>query len=207
MRSTLFGISIALVVLGSGAVQANNLVSNPGFETNNLVSVFTSWTNSGDGIFVDGTFPNSGNFDAAFTAPSNDPNAGTLSQAISTTSGQSYTLSFALLDEAGLPSDSFIVDFGGFTTTINGFNAGPPGTLPSGYTAETFSILGTDITGPSTTLSFQGLNDPSFGITWNLDDVDLEAAGVPEPSAILVFGAGLLGLASLARRRRRDGTS
>lgn len=54
--------------------------------------------------------------------------------------------------------------------------------------AESFLVPGTDITGTSTTLSFQGTND--FG-AWNPDDVSVVSA-VPEPSAGVLFAAAVM---------------
>ncbi|HUN50382.1 MAG TPA: PEP-CTERM sorting domain-containing protein [Candidatus Sulfotelmatobacter sp.] len=192
MRSTLIAIGMALLAFCGGTARAE-LVLNGGFESNDGVSSFTSWTNSGDGILVDQTFPNSGTSDAAFTA------TGTLSQTLATTPGQDLTLSFALLDEAGDFFDTFNVSLGAFSTSINGLSA------PGFYQTFTFTVLGTDITSPSTSLSFQGELDPTgTGGPWNLDDVSVtEAAAVPEPASLGIFGIGILGFAFLLRHRAR----
>ena len=121
--------------------------------------------------------------------------------------GQSYDLSFALLDEAGFSGNCFIIQFGGFATTITGDMAAPPGDLPSLYTALAFVVPGADITGDDTLLSFEGLNFPNIGIDWNLDDVSATAAtsAVPEPSAASVFATVLavsLGILRIGERNR-----
>jgi hypothetical protein len=171
-----------------GPAAATNLVLNTGFETID----FSDWTVTGDGVAIDNAFPNTGCCDAVFTATTTDPDAGVLSQTLSTEAGKSYTLSFAVLDEAGFSGDTFTVQFGGFSTTITGDQAAPPGNLPSLYTAETFVVPAVDIIGGATILSFKGLNYPSLGIDWNLDDVSLTASAVPEPATwvllILAFG-------------------
>ncbi len=184
--------SLALLASLAGPAGAANLVLNPGFETGD----FTDWTVTGDGISIDSVFPNTGLYDAAFSALTTDPNPGVLSQALSTSPGQSYTISFALLDEAGFPGDSFIVNFGAFTTTITGDMAGPPGDLPSGNTAITFTAPGADVPGSSTALSFEGLQNPLASQDWNLDDVSVSA--VPEPStwALLLVAFAALALRS-----------
>jgi len=105
---------------------------------------------------------------------------------------QAYTLSFSLLDEAGLNADTFVVNFGGFTTTITGDTAAT-------YQPEVFSIAGSDITGTSTTLSFQGFNATQ---NWNLDDVSVIAAEVPEPPAGTILAGAVILTLSLRLRGR-----
>jgi hypothetical protein len=181
-----------------GPAAATNLVLNPGFETGD----FTDWTVTGDGVAIDNAFPNTGCCDAVFTATTTDPDAGVLSQTLSTEAGKSYTLSFAVLDEAGFSGDTFTVQFSGFGTTITGDEAAPPGNLPSLYTAETFIVPALDISGGATVLSFKGLNDPSLGIDWNLDDVSVTASAVPEPPAWILLALAFGGLAILGRVKR-----
>lgn len=184
--------NLLIAALSSVTLAAHaNLISNGGFETGD----FTGWTIAGDGISIDTVFPNSGLDDAAFGSTSNDPTPGVLSQDVSTTPGQDYLLSFALLDEAASPLDSFTVSFGAFSATITGDAA-------SSYTTESFAVPGADIVGGTTTLSFEGLNDNA---DWNLDDVALDAVvvGVPEPGeAQLLAGILLLAVAAQVRRTR-----
>jgi hypothetical protein len=164
-------VCFALTAVIGGPAATANLVLNPGFET----GYFTDWSITGDGISIDRVFPNTGCCDAAFSALTTDPNAGVLSQTLSTVAGKSYKLGFVLLDEAGFSGDSFTVQFGGFSASITGDEAGPPGDLPSLYTAFSFTVPGTDIMGGATALAFKGLNDPASGIEWNLDDVSANA--------------------------------
>src|SRR5580698_3576063 len=99
---TLTALCVALGAFGGTPAMAN-LVTNGDFETGDL----SGWTVVGNGIGIDNVFPNSGTSDAAFGATSSDPDPGVLSQALTTTAGQEYTLSFALQDEAGLSTDLF----------------------------------------------------------------------------------------------------
>jgi hypothetical protein len=191
-RRSLIPVWFALAAAVGGPAAAANLVLNPGFETGD----FTNWSVGGDGIAIDNVFPNTGCCDAAFSATTVDASPGVLSQTLSTSAGQAYTLSFALLDEAGFSGDSFTVQFGGFSATITGDMAAPPGDLPSLYTAETFTVPGADIVSGSTVLAFKGLSDPISGINWNLDDASVTAVSTPEPStwALLVVAFACLGI-------------
>ena len=191
-----------------------NLVANPGFETVALsgsppVLLPTGWTVAGTGIASDLIFPNTGTHDVSFSALTTNANPGVLSQTIATIPGTTYVLAFAVLDEGDFSGDLFKIHFGGFTTTITGDTAGQPGTLPSFYTAESFSVPAADITGASTQLSFEGLTDPSSGTEWNLDDVSVTALAspIPEPWSLSLF-AGAVALFTpgmIATRRARRG--
>ena len=193
-RCNLTLVCLALIAAMCGSAAAANLVLNPGFETGD----FTNWTVTGDGIAIDNAFPNTGCCDAVFTATT-DPDAGFLSQTLSTEAGKSYTLSFAVLDEAGFSGDTFTVQFGGFSATITGDEAAPPGNLPSLYTTENFIVPALDILSGVLVLSFKGLNDPSLGIAWNLDDVSVTASAVPEPATWILLALAFGGLAIQGR--------
>ena len=188
---TISGAAFGTILLLSAAGPAHaNLVTNGNFGTGD----FTGWTNpAGSGIGIDQSFPATGDtYDASFTG------TGTLSQSIATTAGTSYTVSFSLLDESGLNSDTFTVGFGTFTDTITGDTANP-------YTTESFIVPAADITGTSTMLSFQAPPPGSSG-TWNLDDVSVTAAAIPEPATGgLLAAAGLLVLSLAGRIRARRG--
>jgi len=198
VRNLLIAVCLGLTTFCGARGAAANLVANPGFETGD----FTDWTVTGNGIGIDTIFPNTGCCDAFFSALTTDPDPGVLSQVLATTADQSYTLSFALLDEAGFIGDTFTVTLGGFTASITGDQAAPPGDLPSGYTVEMFAVPSADIAGDDT-LAFQGLNDPTVGIDWNLDDISVIAVtAAPEPPTVALLAIALLACFALVMSER-----
>ena len=190
------GLALCLsAFIASGSQARANQVLNPGFESENnpVTAPPPSWSSNGSGIVVDTSFANTGTYDVAFGASPLDPSPGTLSQSITTVPATSYNLSFAILDEIGNSNDTFTVNFGTFSATITG-NQAP------GYVIENFTVLGSAITGTSTLLSFQGLN---VDAAWNLDDVSITTATIPEPAGASLLGVlALSGLVLTSRRRK-----
>ena len=184
MRQLLFSLGVAaLSVAGSSARADVNLVTNGNFGT----VTFAGWSTSDNSIFIHSSFnPPLDTYDAEFSGN------GVLSQILTTVSGQPYTLSFSLLDQADFFGDNFTVDFGGFSTTITGDTA-------ASYTPEVFSIPGADITGTSTTLSFQAITPLS---DWNLDDVSVSQTAIPEAPAGAILASAVLMMLSLRMRGR-----
>src|ERR1700751_1344190 len=99
-RTLLIALCLGLVAICSGRARAD-LVMNGGFETETPTGCSSTctvpppdWTVTGDGILIDTVFPNTGTYDAAFTALSTDTSPGVLSQTLATVAGQSYPLNF-----------------------------------------------------------------------------------------------------------------
>ena len=183
---------------------ADNLVANCGFETGD----FTSWTLSGndvpgqEGVLygvegtdpIDGISPNSGS-DQAFFADL-DSNATKLSQDITTTAGDQYTITFWVAQDTASSSDygnELLASFGG-TSLVDDSDV-----VVEGYTEYTYNVG--PVSGSSNTLELtfgNGLGE------FLLDDVSVVDNGpvvTPEPDSLLLFGTGLLALAGVARRR------
>ena len=206
IRPTLRAICLAgacAFLLAAIPAARAQLVTNGGFETESATPAIPppGWTASGTGMAVDNRFAQSGTYDVAFTALSTDTSPGILSQLIATTSGQSYSLSFWLLDQNTLPgADAFAVNFGGFTDSVLGSSL-----TTSTYTNVVLAIPGSAVTSTSTTLSFQGLLDPNSAASFNLDNVVLTAtsANIPEPPTGALLGAALGLIALFAARSRR----
>jgi hypothetical protein len=180
---------LALAAIAGPAARAN-LVVNPTFVTGSFTP---GWTTSGTSIQIQTTpyAPPGDTCYASFTGGTD-----TLSQPIATSAGQSYTLSFSVLSESAFFLDMFTVDFGGFTDTITGDQAG--GT----YHSEVFTVPGADIAGGSTTLSFQGSNPSS--LNWDLDNVSIvaQSSAAPEPPAAPLLAGAVLSMLVLRRRGR-----
>jgi hypothetical protein len=194
--------AFALILMGVGQARGDNLVVNGGFETGN----FSGWTQSGSfsavtggpghvGMYLGGYGPHSGDYYAALGTVRT---LGTLSQTLTTTPGQTYTLSFFLANDGGTPNE-FRVDWNG-TTLLDQSGIGN-----QGYGVHAFVVKATSAT---TTLTFFERNDPGY---LSLDDVTVSTGSVdggpppkaPEPSSFVLVGVGTLGLAGFAGIRLR----
>ncbi len=206
MKPTLARKIFCIAALSCAALwsaSAVNLVADPGFEASGdgpgPHPFSASWTNidaSGfSGVGGDSLFAHTGN-NYAFLGAS--PGTGSLSQALTTVAGQSYTLSFWLANDVtssldgGVVGNSFRVLFGGVQvfalTNQSAF----------GYTQFTISNL--VATGATSALEFVYNHDTDF---WRLDDISVEAQGVPEAFSTIWLALPALGLVYFSRGRVR----
>ncbi len=184
----------ALLLAAAAPATAQNLVTNPGFETGS----FAGWTqggNTGNTGVTTGGYAHTGTFGASLGPVTTN---GTLSQTLTTAAGASYDLSFWHFFSGSTPS-YFEVRWNG--AAVNGpfVNA----VTPTAYT-QTFvnGLLGTG----SDTLTFVFRDDPSFQ---GLDDVSVTlgrgaVGGVPEPATWGMMLLGFGGLGYTLRRRKAE---
>jgi hypothetical protein len=196
-------IAGALPIFGQSSIcdaVTGNLVQNCGFESF-AAGPLGNWTvtkpngaNSHLSLYVGGSPQvNSGSESAEFygTGPLDD----SLSQALATTNGLTYSFTFWLHEYSSgttTGGDNFQVSWDGanvlnLSTSTSGF----------AYTSYTFQETGTG----SDTIKFAGQDHSG---QWYLDDVIVtNTASTPETSSILMLGTVLLGLSVGLRVRSR----
>jgi choice-of-anchor C domain-containing protein len=200
-------LTAAVVALGfAGSAQAATIV-NGSFETGTFTggafdtlgagnTNITGWTIGGAGVDWIGSHwqASNGNRSVDMSALS----AGSLSQTLLTTIGQSYKLTFDLSgnpDGAPFPKQLNVAINGGTPTTFAFDTAGRSRPNNMGWLGQTYFFTATSA---SSVLSFTSLANTPSGPA--LDNVQI--AAVPEAGtwAMMIAGFGLAG-ASLRRRR------
>lgn len=196
---------------------SGNIVTNCGFESGS----FSGWSVTGNlygglngnYVYIDNGNPNSGNYDAAFGAPSQygQTETGnmygpvtTLSQKVAPLSGEYYEVSFYLDNNGCSVTDGCPNEYNYFDAYFDGDLLTKQYNLPySGSYDEYVFVVGT--TGGknpynSDLLQFDFTNDDDV---FYFDDVTVTPLGAtPEPASFLLV-APVLGGLWLVRRRRK----
>lgn len=180
--------ALALTFAAFSAHAGVELVTNGNFETGN----FTGWTKSGNNSLSD-IISNNVTSNTTYVWRSGATGSpAVISQTLQTQAGMLYTLSFDVFNTA-TTGTFFSADFGG-NVVANWSNQ------QYNWTHFTFTdLVGT---GTSTLLSFSARNDPSFIRLDNVSVVASAATSVPEPTSLLLLGAGVLMLGAARRRSK-----
>lgn len=185
--AVLLALAVSLLLVQAAAAD----VVNGGFETGN----FTGWTLSGNpqindpyyaGVVIGEGYPRTGDYAAYFGT---QVTLGFISQAIATTPGAPYTVSFSLCSQedegVGTPNQ--------FQAIWDGFAISNQVNIPDQpYALNSFTVTASTAL---TTLEFGFRNDPYYLL---IDDVSV--AVVPIPGAVWLLGSGLVGLVGLRRK-------
>ncbi|MCL5279364.1 MAG: hypothetical protein M1376_05620 [Planctomycetes bacterium] len=223
-------IWVVLLVVGGSANRAFgdlvNYLSNPSFETGDLMGWTVSGSNGGYGVLTDGaSIPGAqapflpayqnvrtGTYGAyAVTAGTEDEYV-VFSQTLNLPAGP-YTAGFYMgNDSARSVGTSYALEHGLLGIRVDGnllsFNSSPPGNFPIGHSPADFLLLDADFVsaGGSTLIDFSisgsgtaraGISADDFGVFG-----ESSSAVVPLPGAVLLGSVGL-GVAGGWLRRRR----
>ena len=213
LRLAVAGLAFAALSLAAAPAHAQNLVQDGGFEQADTASGSYSlqapfdadWTvTQGTVSFFTPSFFPQYIFDGSsslYLTPSSS-GVSQITQALKTTPGERYLLSFYANDFLG-SSNLLNVGFG--DTVVGGGPLGlASGTTASDYTFYQFTVQADS---PLTALMFSAADDYKNTIT--LDDISVTPAAVPEASTTASFGLLLaLGLGGLAvAAKKKAGTS
>ena len=184
MKSSLICLAASTAIGACSPAIAGNLVVNGGFETGD----FTGWTANAVSypMYIVTSPVEEGTYAAQIAGYSYRPDV--LSQTLTTTSGQGYTLSFWRYQQNVGPVTEVNVTWDGatiFSETLTG-----PGDVS--YQQFTAHVVGTGLD----TLAFTAANDPGWTYVDNI------SVAIPEPATWAMALAGFAALGFAAFRSR-----
>ena len=177
-------VTTGFSLLQSLPAQAVNLITNGDFETGN----FTGWINDGNqSVGTNNPAPSNNGTNVAYFGKVGS--LGFISQTVSTSLGQNYTLSYDFFSDGSTPNQ--------FQVQVNGTTLFDQLNMPAApFTNYSFNFTGTG----SDKIQFGGRNDPTYQ---QLDNVIVDVAAstaVPEPFTIV--GTLIGGTAAFRMRKK-----
>jgi len=197
MKNKLLLGAICSCLFSAGANAA--MITNGSFETGD----FTGWVSTGTGNNVT---PNEGSTDGIYAASFNGGEVvgnGVLSQSFTTVIGNTYLLDFDYgvfsAPNIAIPNTQNLrVELIGDSTLLSQILT-DTGSNPNVFTTYSFGFTADSI---STTLSFTDLTTLSQSASTDFVIDNISVSPVPVPAAAWLFASGLLGLISIAKRKK-----
>jgi len=208
---------MALVCVAAASPASANLLSNGSFETGNFVgnadnamvlnpgdTAMTGWTViNGDLAWIGPANPFglsavNGSYFLDLTGYSDNLPFGGVTQSIATILGANYSLTFALGGSTAYGVPNSLTACAGATCSPFLINA----TGTNDWATETLNFVGT---GNPMAISLTGLAGSKYiGLdNVSVDLLSTDPRSVPEPLTMSIFGAGLVGVAALRRRKTK----